>query len=226
MTAEASPDRRPIKTRDAAWARWLTTLFIRWRMTPNGISILGMLAGLAAGGCFASTTFEGYRIFGFIAGAIFVQLRLMANMFDGMVAIEGGTVSPVGELYNEIPDRVSDTATLVGCGYALGGFPLLGYWTTILAIFVAYIRASGRVAGAPQIYCGPMAKQHRMFVVTMAALISAILPQSLWFHSPSLGQCSWMAFALALILVGEIATIFRRLNRIQSAIWKQHNEAL
>jgi phosphatidylglycerophosphate synthase len=52
-----------------------------------------------------------------------------------MVAIEAGTASPVGELYNEVPDRVSDTATLIGAGYAVGGHPTLGYVAACLALF-------------------------------------------------------------------------------------------
>ena len=56
-----------------------------------------------------------------------IQLRLAANMFDGMVAIETGKASPTGAIYNEIPDRVSDAAMFLGAGYAAGGQPPLGY---------------------------------------------------------------------------------------------------
>jgi phosphatidylglycerophosphate synthase len=85
-----------------------------------------------------------------VLAAVGVQLRLLANMFDGMVAIETGRTSAVGELYNEVPDRVSDTAVLVGAGYAAGGCPVLGYVAALLAVFIAYVRAQGRVAGASQ----------------------------------------------------------------------------
>ncbi len=224
MTQPKPIDRRPIRTREARWAQVITSWLIRGGWTPNSISILGMVAGILAGCSLACTQIEGFRIAGFIAGALFVQLRLMANMFDGMVAIEGKQVSPVGDLYNEIPDRVSDAATLIGCGYAFGGHPLLGYWTTILAIFIAYVRASGRVAGAPQFYIGPMAKQHRMFVVTLGAILSAILPIAWARDLPLLPAPNLMAIGLAIILLGEIITVFRRLDRIQEAIWSQHQE--
>ena len=48
------------------------------------------------------------------------RLRLLANLLDGMVAIGRGIASPVGELFNEVPDRVSDTAVLLGLGVAGG----------------------------------------------------------------------------------------------------------
>ena len=52
-----------------------------------------------------------------------IQLRLIANLLDGLVAVEGGKRTPTGELYNEAPDRIADTAVLVGAGYAVGGSP-------------------------------------------------------------------------------------------------------
>ncbi|MEQ1824476.1 MAG: CDP-alcohol phosphatidyltransferase family protein [Pirellula sp.] len=211
-------DRRPIKSREYQWSKRLAHVLATHGWSANFISTLGMLAGILAGICFAATQVGWFRIAGFALGALCVQLRLIANMLDGMVAIESKTASPVGELFNEVPDRVSDAAVLIGCGYACGGNPLLGYWTTILAIFIAYIRAEGRVAGAPQIYCGPMAKQHRMLVVTVAALASACIPITYWIGVPVLPNASWMTVALVIVLVGELVTVFRRVDKIQRAL--------
>lgn len=43
-----------------------------------------------------------------ILAAVFIQCRLLCNLFDGMVAVEGGKSTPSGELFNDIPDRVAD----------------------------------------------------------------------------------------------------------------------
>ena len=80
----------------------------------------------------------------FLAAAALIQLRLAANMFDGMVALETGRASPTGELFNEVPDRVSDAAMFIGAGYAAGGNPTLGYLAACLALFVTYVRGRGR----------------------------------------------------------------------------------
>ena len=53
--------------------------------------------------------------------------------------------------------------------------PLLGFIATIFAVFLAYLRAQGKVAGAHQEFCGPMAKQQRMAAVTIASVVCAIL---------------------------------------------------
>ena len=84
-----------------------------------------------------------------------VQLRLLCNLIDGMVAIESGKGSPLGELYNEIPDRLSDAATLVGLGFAAGSVPWLGFLAAILAVFVAYVRAAVKIAGGAAGLLGP-----------------------------------------------------------------------
>ena len=108
-----------------------------------------------------------------IVGAAFIQLRLLANLFDGMVAIARGTASKVGELFNEVPDRVSDSAILIGLGYAPGGQVGLGYAAALAAMMTAYVRAVGKGAGTPNEFCGPMAKQQRMFLATMTCLFCA-----------------------------------------------------
>jgi phosphatidylglycerophosphate synthase len=152
---------------------------------------------------------------GFLLAALCIQTRLMANMLDGMVAMESGRASKAGEMYNEVPDRVSDAVLCIGAGHALGGLSVLGWLAAVVAIFVAYVRVQGRVAGAPQDYCGPMAKPQRMFVLTLACLYCSLAPGA-W--QPSVFGGGPIAGALLLIVVGGLGTAFRRLGRIQRAL--------
>ena len=209
-------DRRPIAARERPlFQRIAHELAVR-QITPNAISMAGMVAGILAGAALSATRVPELTAAGFLVGAVCIQLRLMANLFDGMVAVEQGTTSPVGELYNEIPDRVSDAATLIGAGYAFGGNVALGYIAACLAIFIAYIRAHGKAAGAPTEYCGPMAKQQRMAAMTAAALFAGLAAPA-W--QPSIRDFGGsMAVVLAIIVTGEVVTIFRRLHRISSTL--------
>src|SRR5881392_4277358 len=210
-------DRRPIATRNRKWAQAATAWLATRNISPNGISIAGMCACIVAGIALGVTSVADYRIF-WLSAVLGAQLRLTANMLDGMVAVVSGRASKVGELYNEVPDRVSDAAVFIGAGYAWGGNVALGYVATILAIFIAYVRAAGKIAGSPNEFCGPMAKQHRMLVVTIACLYSALVPRS-WqifhFDNTRLGV---MGLALFLIVVGCLITVGRRLNRIAYAL--------
>src|SRR6266403_762804 len=206
-------DRRPIATRNRKWAQSATTWLALRYVSPNAISIAGVCACIAAGLALGLTSVEYNRVFWLVA-ALGAQLRLTANMLDGMVAVVSSRASKVGELYNEVPDRVSDAAVFIGAGYAWGGDVVLGYVATILAIFTAYVRAAGKIAGAPNEFCGPMAKQHRMLVVTAACVYSAVVPRS-WqiFHFANL-EIGVMTLALSLIIAGCLGTVARRLQRI------------
>jgi len=206
-------DRRPIATRNRKWAQAATAWLAARNVSPNAISIAGMCACIIGGIALGLTSVSDYRILWLIAAGG-AQLRLTGNMLDGMVALASGRASKVGELYNEIPDRVSDAAVFIGTGFAWGGNIALGYIATILAIFTAYVRAAGKIAGGPNEFCGPMAKQHRMLVITLVCLYSAITPRSWQMITFNDSQIGLMTLALALIVVGCVITVIRRVGRI------------
>jgi phosphatidylglycerophosphate synthase len=212
ITQAETMERRPLASRNWRFSITLAVWLTRRGVTPNAISLVGMGAGVLAGLTFWFTSWGIVAPLFWLLGAGFVQLRLLCNLIDGMVAVESGKTSPLGELYNEVPDRVSDAVTLIGLGYASGGSPWLGFLAAIMAIFVAYIRAAAKGAGAPQDYSGPMAKPHRMFVVTVTALLCALLPldmQERWLGH----EWGLPAIALGLIVLGCVVTAIRRLVR-------------
>lgn len=139
-----------------------------------------------------------------------MQLRLLANLYDVMVAVARKIASPAGELFNEVPDRISDPATLIGFGYAAGADVHWDSRRACVALFLAYLRAQGKVAGAHQEFCGPMAKQQRMATVTIAALICALPATRIAWSVPK--------WALAIIVLGGAVTAVRRLRRIAAAL--------
>ena len=210
-------DRRPIATRNQRWALSATTWLASRNVSPNAISIAGMCACIVSGLSLGLTSVQYNRVFWLIA-ALGAQLRLTANMLDGMVALASGRASKVGELYNEVPDRVSDAAVFIGAGYAWGGNVALGYIATILAIFTAYVRAAGKVAGAPNEFAGPMAKQHRMLVITIACLYSVVVPRSCQILHLDDFDMGIMSVALTVIIAGCVITVLRRFKRIARAL--------
>src|SRR5213596_1239829 len=210
-------DRRPIATRNRKWAQAATAWLAARNVSLNAISIAGMWACIVAGIALGLTSISDYRILWLVA-ALGAQLRLTANMLDGMVALGSHRASKVGELYNEIPDRVSDAAVFIGAGFAWGGNVTLGYVATILAIFTAYVRAAGKIAGAPNEFCGPMAKQHRMLIITLICLYSAVTPRSWQIISFNDSQIGLMSFGLVIIIAGCAFTVIRRVSRIGRAL--------
>lgn len=199
-------DRRPLKSRSLGWVQVLARLLVRWKVKPNAISTAGIgFALLAFGVLFWYHRGLPAWLALFLAAAC-VQLRLLCNMFDGLVAVEGGLKSKGGDLFNEIPDRLEDSLFLAGAGYASGEITL-GWICAVLAVFAAYIRAFGASLGHGQDFCGPGAKPHRMFMLTVGLVAHAIALLA--------GQ-TWNLLCVALwwIAVLTAITVIRRTVRL------------
>ncbi len=213
--APYSSERRPIAARQWKLSQWIAEELVRSGASPNGISVAGAVFGIVGGFAFAATTlWPEWERFLWLAAAGMIQLRLQCNLYDGMVAIATGRASPVGEIYNDVPDRISDSALFIGAGYAVGGNDTLGYAAALTAMFTAYVRAVGKAGGAKQEFCGPMAKQHRMALLTVMAAYCALTPktwQPMWGESLAFGI---PAVALSVITLGSVVTATRRLLRI------------
>ena len=141
-------------------------------------------------------------------------MRLICNLIDGMVAVEGGKHSVVGGIYNEFPDRISDTFILVGAGIAgitFGSF-VLGLLAALLAVLTAYTRLLGGTVGADQYFIGPMAKQHRMALLTFASLVCLFQPLV-----PFINAIVY-PITLVIICLGCVITVWRRLNHIKNEL--------
>jgi hypothetical protein len=89
---------------------------------------------------------------------------------------------------------------------------VLGFAAATAAMATAYIRVIGAAAGAAAEFCGPMAKQQRMFVVTVTAL--ACGTAAMFGATVEAGGYGVPALALALITAGSVLTPLRRLLRI------------
>jgi phosphatidylglycerophosphate synthase len=204
--------RRPIRARSSGWAAAAATWLVRRGVTPNSISIASVAFSALAAGALLATRWATRPaalagLFGLaIAG---IQARLLCNLFDGMVAIEGGRAGPAGEVYNDFPDRIADPLILVAAGYAAGG-PWgadLGWLAACLALLTAYVRVLGRSLGAGIYFLGPMAKQHRMAVLTLACAIAAVA--AVWKEHQAV-----LRWSLVLICVACVATVARRTARV------------
>jgi phosphatidylglycerophosphate synthase len=217
--------RRYLKTREKAWAQRLAIKVDAWGLTPNAISVLSIVFALISAGCFMSASLAcclwGATLL-WLGAAVGIQLRLLCNLLDGMVAIEGGKKSAVGGLYNEVPDRIADPLILMAAGYSgasmlqLWGIPL-GWVAAVLALMTAYIRVLGGTLTSTQSFVGPMAKQHRMAVLTVACLGSIA---ELWLRTDGKAE-EVMRVALAIIVLGSIFTCWRRLRLISQELYKK-----
>src|SRR4051794_29925701 len=158
--------RRPLQSRQSRWAMAMASWLTRRRVRPNTISLASVVCAALAGGCLAASGSEGPlpRVLLLALAAVMIQLRLVCNLLDGMVAIEGGLKTKTGELYNDVPDRISDPLILVGAGYGIAwGLwgPALGWFAAVLAVMTAYVRGLGVSAGGGGGFSRPVGEEPR-----------------------------------------------------------------
>ncbi len=208
--------RRPVKSRQARWIRALAAWLAKRRVQPNLISASSLVAAAAATVCLIAvhTVAPAVQVVLLLLAVGFILLRLLANVTDGLVAVEGGLKSPTGDLFNEVPDRLSDVIIIAGAGYAIPGIAWavsLGWLAAVLAVLTAYVRMLGATLGFDQDFSGPMAKAARMVVLFTGCILSVVEVLVVGFKGWAL------AASLAVIALGSLVTVIRRL----ASTWRQ-----
>ena len=209
-------NRRPLKVRGAEWPKRFTKWLSRKSVTPNQISLTSVAFAAMSAGCLLALPYADGAAEWILPlmAAVGIQCRLLCNLFDGMVAVEGGKGTPSGELFNDIPDRVADPLILVSAGYAITVVPwamAIGWAAGLGAVMTAYVRTLSAAIGAPVNFCGPMAKQHRMAVMTAACVLTAAE------HWASTQGWSLLV-ALVIVVVGCVLTAARRAKLAYQAL--------
>lgn len=214
--AEVSSDRRPLASRQYAWAHQFSTKLANAGITPNQISFVSVVFAILVLVLLALPHGAGEWLSAslYIAAAVCCQLRLLCNLMDGMVAVEAGKQTADGSLWNEFPDRLADMIILLGVGIAADQIAL-AWAVAAMAILVAYVRELGKGIDGISDFSGPMAKPHRMALITAALLLSAfvmLLPTD---------SFAWIAptFLLTLSLwacgCGCVITVCRRVMHLR-----------
>ena len=201
--------RRPLKSRSTSWAAALSRNLLRLGATPNQVSVASSVFALAAAGCMLlGPGYLGLTISWLLAAAC-IQMRLICNLMDGMLAVEGGLRTPNGDLFNEFPDRISDVAIIAAMGHAYGSPTsiMLGWLAACGALMTACVRMHGANLTSKHDFRGPMAKPQRMALATAACVLVAVLRST-----------SVLPWVLGLMVAGIGITIVRRLMAISSEL--------
>jgi phosphatidylglycerophosphate synthase len=217
--ADDLDNRRPLRVRDAAFARRMAERLAAAKVSPDAISATSVaFAALGAALIMTAGALEGWipRAAVLVLAGVCIQARLLCNLLDGLVAVEHGRAGPAGPIWNELPDRIADVLLLAGAGYGvqaagIGGGAGMGWIAAVLAVLTAYVRELGRGLGQPADFSGPMAKQQRMAVLTAFCLIAAVEP--LWR-----GRGQVLACGLLVIVAGSLVTVVRRTGNLAKGL--------
>ncbi|MEM8852519.1 MAG: CDP-alcohol phosphatidyltransferase family protein [Pseudomonadota bacterium] len=211
-------NRRPIPSRSSGWAQTIARVLAGWGVSANAISVSSVVFACAAGAAFLAAPFTSLWLY--LVAAVCCPLRLLANLFDGMVAVEHGRGTPTGPIFNEVPDRIADVVILASAGASAGfaasyGFVAdwagpVGFVAAVGALLTAYVREMGRALGAPADFSGPFAKQQRMMAVAAGAVLAAVA-------DPLVGHGGEVLAATVLVVAaGTLFTAWRRTARLAS----------
>jgi phosphatidylglycerophosphate synthase len=146
------------------------------KISPDSLNLAAVLASLAIAGVFYISL--NIRA-AYICIPFLVFFRLMFNALDGMVARQTGCASRIGEVHNEVADRLSDIITIFAVGLSGNGNGILAGVTCSVMLLSSYIGIVGKSAGGSRIYSGIMCKPDRLFLMGVAAIAALWLPQHL-----------------------------------------------
>ncbi|MHC5024845.1 MAG: CDP-alcohol phosphatidyltransferase family protein [Planctomycetota bacterium] len=193
--------------RNTALARTAAGWLARRGCRPNMVSGMSVVGSAIAGAAMLLGSGEvgAGRVMLFVVAISGIALRGACNLLDGLIAVECGRGTPAGEIFNDLPDRLSDAIVLVCAGYAAGGpaGPTLGWLAALASAVTAYVRVLGAASGAGHDFRGPMAKTGRMLALVAAIVVAAVEPRWGWD-----GQA--LAIGLVVITSGCVVTIVRR----------------
>ncbi|HWV87133.1 MAG TPA: CDP-alcohol phosphatidyltransferase family protein [Capillimicrobium sp.] len=132
---------------------YLTRLLLRTPITPNGVTWLMILAGIAAA---AVLTLPG--VWPAVAAVVLIQLQILLDCSDGELARWTERRSPVGVYLDRLGHWLTEAALPIGLGIrADGGWEHLGGWTSIgllLAVISLVVKGEGALVHIARLESG------------------------------------------------------------------------
>ena len=173
-------------------AGWL----VRHRVSPDAITAAGIPLALAGGTCLAVAASHPLAL---LAVPFLAAARLIANLLDGMVARELGVSRPLGEIWNEMADRLGDVLFIGGLSFCPAVDPRLAVAAVAMPLLASYVGLAAKAAGGRRGYGGIMSKPGRMGVLAVAAPLA-------W----AAVDLRWLAVVAAVIALGSLVTLAQR----------------
>ncbi|WOD15111.1 CDP-alcohol phosphatidyltransferase family protein [Paraburkholderia kirstenboschensis] len=174
----------PPRTWDARLARRLVTPLINTRVTPNHLTTLRLLIGVAGALCLARGGFAWAN-----AGAVLIVLSNFVDHTDGELARISGKSSRIGHFYDLACDALVTVMLFIGMGVGagasnIGGLSVAPGWLGAVAgIAVALIfflrmrieEMAGK-AGTKQAAVGGFETEDVLYLLPIVTLTSVVMP--------------------------------------------------
>ena len=185
-----------LKPASQAVVRPLERLAVRTGISADALTLLAVPVAALGGACLA---LSGPAPWLLLAVPLLAALRLILNLLDGMVARSTGSTHPMGEVWNELGDRLADVLFIGGLAFVPGVDPRLAMSAVVAALLASYAGITSRAAGATRQYGGVMSKPGRMVALGVAAPVAFVT-----------GDSTWLIIAAVVICIGSLVTLAQR----------------
>jgi archaetidylinositol phosphate synthase len=138
-------------------------------VTPNTVTIMGLIVSLASAWCFYSWTSSPLLL---PAAALLILLSGLFDAIDGIIARTKGKVTAFGGFLDSVSDRYADAMVLAGI--TLGGLcnPVAGFAALIGSLMVSYTRSRAEAAGVSMAGVGLAERAERMLILAAVTFIT------------------------------------------------------
>jgi len=145
---------------------------IRWKITPNILTIAALLASLVAGILF------------FLQMTVWAVLAVAANAFfdamDGAVARETKSQSLRGDFLDHAVDRYADIFIITGI-FASGLVPWpIGVLALTGVLMSSYLGTQAQAVGVGRYYGGVLGRADRLVLIMVVGIVFILYPQTIY----------------------------------------------
>ena len=181
---------------------YATRAFLRARMTPNAVTWLMIVAGVAAAGML---TLPG--VLPAVGAVLVIQLQLLLDCSDGEMARWLDRRSPVGVYLDRLGHYLTETALPIALGIrADGGWDSIGQWTTLgllVAVLQLLVKAETALVHVARMEAGlPLVEDSRSVAAPRGGLLRSA--RSLLGHLPFYRAFVAMEFTLLALVAAVI----------------------
>jgi archaetidylinositol phosphate synthase len=140
----------------------------RLRLTPNRISVIGIILALLAALAYAE--WQSDKLYLLVVAAVLLLLSGFCDVLDGVVARFYQQATPFGGFLDSLLDRYADAAVFLGiiisglCDVLWGSVAIIG------SLLVSYSRARAEAAGTKMESVGLAERAERMIILFLATL--------------------------------------------------------
>jgi len=173
----------------------LVAIAIRYRITPNILTIAALVASAAAGVLF----FLRLELWGIVA----VALNAFCDAMDGAVAREMKAQSKRGDFLDHAVDRYADIFIITGI-FAGGMVPWqIGVFALTGVLMSSYLGTQAQAVGVGRYYGGLLGRADRLVLIMVVGIVDLLVPMS-WYG------LSWFGWLLVLFGIFGHITAFQR----------------